>query len=424
MNTTLLLVLLIVILASGHLGCAQGPEESVHPAASPDERARRIHDEAIVIDTHCDTTLRLLDGSWNFMERHERGHMDYPRMREGGLDAAFLAVYMGKQKAEEPGIAVKKAMKQFDCILRLAEANPDRIEIARSAPDIRRIARAGKTALLIGVEGGHIIDNDLDVLRCYHRLGARYMTLTHVFHHDWADSAGFGKDLAPGKGGLTDFGREVVREMNRLGMMVDVSHVSDETFWDVMEVSKAPVIATHSGARAVCPHVRNLSDDMIRALADRGGVVQVVFFNGFLDPEYPRKAGARDEKKKRREEEIRGLYHDDPERMKTALKGLNEEIPMAATPLSLLIDHMDHIIGLVGPDHVGLGSDWDGCWATPEGLEDCSRLPVITGALLERGHNEGDVKKILGGNVLRVMEAVERVAEGREKERNAEKGER
>jgi membrane dipeptidase len=372
--------------------------------------ARRIHAEAIVIDTHSDTPMRMRDPEWNFMERHDSGHMDYPRIREGGLDAVFLAVYMGKQNPEEPGIAVKKALLQIDHIRSAVERNPGELALALTANDIRRIAAEDRVAVLIGVEGGHIIDNSLDVLRCYHRLGVRYMTLTHSFHHDWADSSGIGDEVPGGKGGLTDFGRDVVREMNRLGMMVDISHVSDDTFWHVIETSEAPVLATHSGARAVCDHPRNLNDDMIKALAKNGGAVQVVFFPGFLDPDFTRKNEEAKKKRAPREAEIRERLKDDPDAMRRELRALRLEIPTEGTPLSVLIDHIEHIIRLVGPDHVGLGADWDGVWYLVEGLEDCSKVPAITYELLKRGHSEEVIKKILGGNLLRIMEEVERTA--------------
>ncbi|MFH2002407.1 MAG: dipeptidase [Planctomycetota bacterium] len=374
------------------------------------ERAMRAHAEAWVIDSHSDTALRMLDPGWDFMMRHDDGHMDYPRIREGGLDAVFLAIYMGQQKPEEPGISVEKAVLQFDRILCLVEQNPDRLGLARTAADIRDLAGQGKTAVLIGIEGGHIIDNKLEALRCYHRLGARYMTLTHSFHHDWADSSGIGEPIPEGHGGLTDFGRQVILEMNRIGMMVDISHVSDETFWDVIEQSKAPIIATHSGARAICDHPRNLSDEMIRTLAERGGVVQVVFFPGFLDPDYKKKAEAAKNKCTAREEEIRKTYSDDPLKQKQALRELWREFPVEATPFSVLIDHIEHILQLAGPDHVGLGADWDGVWTMVEGLDDCSKIPLITLELLKRGHSEATVKKILGGNLLRVMEEVDKTA--------------
>ncbi len=411
---TFLAILTVTLMCTGFLVCFAGEGKSL----GLKQRAAKLHAEAIVIDTHSDTALRMLDPAWDFMARHETGHMDYPRIKEGGLDAVFLAVYLGKQKPEEPGIAVKKAMDLFDRILGLAENYPDLIELARTAADIRRISGSGKLALLIGVEGGHLIESNLEVLRCYYRLGARYMTLTHSFHHDWADSAGFRDDLPPLHGGLTDFGRDVIREMNRIGMMVDISHVSDDTFRDGLEVAEAPVSATHAGARGLCPSRRNLTDAMIRSLAAKGGVVQLVFFNGFLDPEYPKKLESAKKKWAAREKAIRKNYGDDGEKMKKALREVRKEIPVEGTPLSLLIDHIDRIVQRVGPDHAGLGADWDGVWSMVDGMEDCSKLPAITYELLKRGYGEEDVKKILGGNLLRVMEEVERTAD-RMKRRSA-----
>lgn len=377
---------------------------------SLEEKARRIHADAIVIDTHSDTTLRMLRPGWNFMERHDYGHMDYPRIREGGLDAVFLAIYMGKQKDEERGIAVRKAAIQFDRIHSLVEGNRDKIELARTAADVRRIAGTGKLAMLIGVEGGHIIDNDLSVLRTYYRSGARYMTLTHTFHHDWADSAGWGDPLAEGIGGLTDFGRDVVREMNRIGMIVDISHVSDDTFYDTIEVSSAPIMASHSACRAICSSPRNLTDDMLRALAARGGVVQIVFYAGYLENGFHQKASQARQMRKNRQEEIRKNYAADPAKMEEALAELRKEKLVDLPPLSLLVDHIEHVIELVGPDHVGLGGDWDGISFTCRGVEDCSGMGNITLELLKRGHGEETVKKVLGGNLLHLMEAVEKKA--------------
>jgi len=374
------------------------------------EKARRIHKEAIVIDSHSDTTMRMLDSGWDFMERHENGHVDYPRIREGGLDGVFLAVYMGEQNKDEPGVAVSKAMILFDKILDTVERNNDRLTLALSADDIKSAESMDKTALLIGVEGGHIINNSLETLRCYYRLGARYMTLTHIFHHDWADSAGLGQPLPPLNGGLTDFGGKVVREMNRLGMMVDISHVSDKTFWDVIEISKAPIVATHSGARALCNHPRNLDDKMIKALAEKGGVVQIVFFPGFLDPDFKRKKEAANKERGGRQEEIKEMYKNDDVKRRKNLDALRKEFPIEGTPISILIDHIEHVIKIAGPDHVGLGADWDGVSLLVEGLEDCSKVPLITLELLKRGHSEEVIKKILGGNLLRVMEETEKVS--------------
>lgn len=369
------------------------------------DKARRLHADAIVIDSHSDTPLRMR-GGWDFMERHNSGHMDYPRIREGGLDAVFLIVYMGKQKEAEPGIAVKKACALFDRIHSLIDANADRLELALTAADVRRAADQDRTAVLIGVEGGHIIDNDLAALRTYYRLGARYMTLTHTFHHDWADSSGYGRPMEPGQGGLTDFGRDVVREMNRLGMIVDVSHVSDETFHDTIETSSAPIMASHSGCRSVCDHPRNLTDDMIRALADRGGVLQIVFFPGYLDPEFEAKADRARRLRANREEEIRSNFKNDPGEIERRLAELKKTRFLEPTPISMVIDHIEHVIDLVGPDHVGLGADWDGVPFMCEGVEDCSQVGNITLELLKRGHDEETIRKVLGGNLLRLMEEV------------------
>ncbi|MBU0756190.1 MAG: dipeptidase [Planctomycetes bacterium] len=393
-------------------GFSEGEDPAVEDDAELEALSRRIHAEAIVIDTHSDTPIRMSDPDWDFMDCHEDGHMDLPRIRKGGLDAVFLVVYMSKQKPEEPGIAVKKALVQIDRIRLLVEKNPRELELAVDAADIRRCAARGKTAILIGIEGGHIIDGRLEVLRCYHRLGARYMTLTHSFHHEWADSSGIHTPLGPGLGGLSPFGHEVVQEMNRLGMMVDVSHISDDAFWAVYETSKAPLIATHSGVRVLSDHPRNLSDEMIQAMAGRGGVVQVVFYPAFLDPDFRTKREQAERKRERKETAIRKENAHRPDLIDQLLGNLSEEIPIENTPVSVLIDHIEHIARLVGADHVGLGADWDGVGFLVEGLEDCSKVPRITFELLKRGFSEKEIKKILGENVLRVMEEVERCAKG------------
>ena len=373
----------------------------------PAERAVRLHAEAVVVDTHSDTPLRMRDPAWDFMERHGDGHMDWPRIREGGLDAVFLAVYMGRRA---PGTAAKEALAIMDRVLGTVERNPDRLALARTVKEIRGNGEAGKTSIVLAVEGGHIMDNDLGVLRCFHRLGARAMTLTHAFHHDWADAAYPKGPAPPGKGGLTAFGREVVREMNRLGMMVDISHVSDDTFWQTLEVSQAPLIATHSGARALCPSPRNLTDDMLRALGAGGGQVQAVFFPGFLDPAYEEKKKRAEERRAAREQELHRRLAGKPEALAEAILRVPEEIPVEGTPLSVLVDHIEHMARLAGPEHVGLGADWDGIPEIVEGMEDCSRLPRLTEALLARGFTDREVRGILGENVLRYMERVEETA--------------
>ncbi len=357
-------------------------------------RARDLHRRAVVIDTHCDTTQRLLNDSWDFGERHAYGHVDLPRLQEGGVRAVFFAVYA--PDSPEPGVAVAAARTQLakfrDLTLRYAPS----VALARTAADVGEAQAKSRVAVLIGIEGGHLIDDSLEILREYHDQGATYLTLTHAEHNHWADSAGVHEPLLPRHGGLTEFGREVVRELNRLGVMVDVSHVSDDTFWDVLETSVAPVIASHSSCRSVAPHRRNLSDEMIRAVAAGGGTVQINFAALFVDPGFP----ALDPEAAQRSW-ARWWTHGD---------GADEPVTNHVTPLSRLVDHFDHAIQLVGPGHVGIGSDFDGTLVLPRGMEDCSKLPYLTAALLERGHGEEEVAKVLGANVLRVMETCQRLA--------------
>jgi membrane dipeptidase len=347
------------------------------------EQARALHQRAIVIDTHCDTTQRLLDSTWDIGRRDARGHLDIPRMREGGVGGVFFAVYV--RGPVQPGEGVRRAREQIARIKEVVSQEERDLVLARSAEDIRAAHAHDRIAIVIAIEGGYLIEDSFDVLREYHGAGAAYLTLTHSFHTSWADSSGVHEPLEPLHGGLTDFGREVIRELNQLGMMVDVSHVSDDTFRDVMDISRAPVVATHSSCRAVAPHRRNLADDMIRAIAQSGGVVQINFASAFIDPNYP---------------EV------DPQAIAAYRReGGALPAPFAdhITPLSVLVDHFDHALQLVGPEHVGIGSDFDGVLAVPSGMEDCSRLPCLTAMLLERGYSEDDLLKVLGENVLRVM---------------------
>jgi len=348
-------------------------------------RAIALHREAVVIDTHCDTTQRLADPAWSIIRRDRYGHVDLPRLREGGVDALFLAAYA--PELEQPGDGISAAIAQIARIHDAAARHADQITLARSAFDVRAAKEAGKVALLVAVEGGHLIENSIDVLRDYHDRGAMYLTLTHSFHTNWADSSGVRDDLAPRHGGLTDFGKEVVRELNRLGMMVDVSHASDATFWDVLETSSAPVIASHSSCRAVAPHRRNLSDEMIRAIAEKDGIVQINFALHFVDRAAP------------------PLSEDAIKRWLGAGGVLREPVTDHVTPLSVLVDHFDHAMQLVGPKHVGIGSDFDGVPALPTGMEHCGKLPHITAALFARGYTETQVRPMLGENVLRVLDA-------------------
>lgn len=354
------------------------------------DRARELHRRSIVIDTHVDTTQRLIEPDFDMASRNALGHLDIPRLRDGGVDAVFFAVYAGGPI--EPGDGAPIVREQMNRLRRMSEANAGALALCRTASDVREAKRSGRIALLMAIEGGYLLDDSIERLREYAEAGATYLTLTHSFHTSWCDSAGVHEDLPPRHHGLTDFGREVVRELNRLGMMVDVSHVSDEAFWQVLETAAAPVVATHSSCRAVSPHRRNLTDDMMRAVARSGGVVQINFSAAFVDPTYPKVDPVA---RKRWQHE--GRLHGEP---------FSDHV----TPLRVLVDHFDHALRVVGPRHAGIGTDFDGVPQLPEGMEDCSRLPWLTAELLRRGWSEEDLVHVLGGNVLRVMEACAEVA--------------
>jgi len=376
-------------------------------AETLDERAARVHAEAYVLDTHVDTTPKFENPGFDITERRETGHVDLPRLREGGYDAIFWSIYMGRTPGD--GLAAKRAARRIDAVHELGRKHPAAFAIATTADEIRAAADAGKIACLMGIEGGHIIEGELAALRMFHKLGCRYMSLTHSFNTMLADSSGTGQTIEPEHGGLSPLGRQVVREMNRLGMMIDVSHVSDDTFWDIIEETEAPIIASHSSVRAVANHPRNMSDRMIRALAENGGVVQINFYPGYIDPELVEQGKALRPKL----DEIAKKYADEPEKATAARRQAYAEMRgqrQGGSPATWVIEHIEHVIELVGPDHVGLGADWDGVPEMPEGLEDVSKLPWITRQLLRRGHSEDTVKKVLGGNLLRVMEEVEAVA--------------
>jgi membrane dipeptidase len=342
-----------------------------------------------------------------------RTHTDLRRMKAGGVDGEFFAIYVGadfiNKKAAEGGGAARRALDMIDAVYRQVERHPESLEMAYTVADIRRISKKGKIAALMGIEGGHAIENSLRALRMFYRLGIRYMTLTHSNTNDWADSSGdITNPNVRHHNGLTDFGREVVGEMNRLGMMIDISHVSDKTFYDVIEATRAPVIASHSSVRALSSHPRNMDDDMLKAIAKNGGVVMVNFFDVFLDQrkfEFEKRSSAQ---KGMLEKQFPG----DARRVEEELNKWRAANAPAKTPLSVLMDHFEHIIKVAGIDHAGIGSDFDGVPFTglPEGMEDISKLPNITLELMKRGYSDADIKKVLGENLLRVMSEGERVA--------------
>ena len=364
-------------------------------------RAREINQRALVFDGHCDTVMRILDKDVDIGVRSTEGHVDIPRAREGGLNVQVFAMWI--EPDFWPHRAAFRTLQYTDAMFRTLKKHSEKLGLALTVKDARRLVKAGKLAVFLGIEGGHAIEDSLATLRMFHRLGVRVMTLTWWNNTSWADGSGD----KPEHHGLTDFGKQVVREMNRLGMVVDVSHVSDDTFFDVLEVTTKPVIASHSCVRAICPHHRNLSDQMLKALAKNGGVIGINYYLGFLDPEVNRQEEARWKALEPKLEKLNQKYKND---RKTLLEKRRElyssyQRKSAKVPIDRLIDHIDHAVKVAGVDHVGLGSDFDGCSITPEGLNDISDLPLITEKLLERGYSQKDIEKILGGNLLRVFEA-------------------
>jgi membrane dipeptidase len=378
-------------------------------------KALAIQNSAVVIDTHADTPQRFLDDNFDIgsTDPKDIGHVSLDKARRGNLGAEFFSIWV--DPSTNQGRFAKHTFDLIDSVYEQAARHPDRMMMAYSVADIERAHKEHKLAALMGIEGGHSIENDIHLLRDYYRLGVRYMTLSWSNTNEWADSSG---DIDDPKiehhNGLTDFGKQVVLEMNRMGMMVDISHVADKTFWDAIATTKAPVIASHSSARALVDAPRNMTDDMLRAVAKNGGVVQVNFFNGFDDADF-RKAMLAEAK------DQAAAVQQYVDQMKAQGKTVNyvdedriEREWMAKIPrppLKSLIDHIDHIVKVAGIDHVGLGSDFDGVsGATPQGIDSAADLPKITQALLDRGYSAADIKKILGENLLRVFRGVERVS--------------
>jgi membrane dipeptidase len=407
--------LLVLVLLSS-LAAAQTTASPSNPSGpTVSKRALEIQNSAIVVDTHADTPQRFLDEGFDIgsTDPNDVGHISLDKAKRGNLGAEFFSIWVDPETNQ--GHFAKHTFDLIDSVYEQAARHPDRMMMAFSVADIERAHKEHKLAACMGIEGGHSIENDIHLLRDYYRLGVRYMTLSWSNTNEWADSSG---DIDDPKiqhhNGLTDFGKQVVLEMNRLGMMVDISHVADKTFWDAIATTKAPVIASHSSARALDDAPRNMTDDMLRAVAKNGGVVDVNFFSGFDDQDFWNAAKAQAKDKAAAEQK----YIDD---MKAQGKEVNyieldridrewtAKIPRP--PFKVLIDHIDHIAKIAGVDHVGLGSDFDGVsGATPQGMDSAADLPKITQALLDRGYSAEDIKKILGGNLLRVFGEVERVS--------------
>jgi membrane dipeptidase len=385
------------------------------PAQTVTHQARAIHNSAIVVDTHADTPQRFLYENFDIgnSDPKDIGHISLDKARAGNLGAEFFSIWADPETTS--GHFAKSTFDMIDSVYEQAARHADRMIMAFSVADIERAHKEKKLAALMGIEGGHSIENDLHLLRDYYRLGVRYMTLSWSNTNEWADSSG---DINDPKirhhDGLTDFGKQVVLDMNRLGMMVDISHVADKTFFDAIAATKAPVIASHSSARALANHPRNMTDDMLRAVAKNGGVVQANFYSAFIDENYRKAADAQQQETdaavaahlaelKAAGKSITYLDKDQIERKWAA------KIPRP--PFTSLIDHIDHIAKVAGVDHVGLGSDFDGVsGAMPEGIDSAADLPKITQALMDRGYSEKDIHKILGGNLLRVFGDVERIS--------------
>src|SRR5579864_4975514 len=379
--------------------------------------ARRIHDSAIVIDTHADTPQRFVDENFDIgtITPISEGNVDLQKARQGNLGAEFFSIWVDPQTSA--GHYTQRALDLIDSVYQQAARHPDQMVMAFSAEDIVR-ARTGphkRLAALMGVEGGHAMQGDIRVLRDFYRLGARYMTLTWSNTNQLGDSSGDINDpKVQHHNGLTPFGKQVELEMNRLGMMVDISHVADKTFWDAIATTKAPVIASHSSARALVNAPRDMTDDMLRAVAKNGGVVQVNFFNGFDDESFRK---ALEAESKDQAAAIQKFIDDQKAQGKPVdyvqVDRIEREwmAKIPRPPLSSLIDHIDHIAKVAGVDHVGLGSDFDGVsGATPQGIDSAADLPKITQALLDRGYSAADIHKILGENLMRVFRDVERVS--------------
>lgn len=373
------------------------------------QRALQIHRRAIVIDTHNDVTTPMTNDDFDLSGAPPVPYRtNIERMKKGGLTAEFFSLYVKPWYVEHGG-AARRTLDMIDSVYRAVERHPRDLMFATSVADIRRAKRQGKIAALMGIEGGHAIEDSLPALREFYRLGVRYMTLTWNNTNNWGD-AGRGEKK---HNGLSEFGKEIVREMNRLGMLIDVSHVSDKTMSDALDVSKAPIIASHSSARAISNVPRNIPDDLLKRIAKNGGVVHVNFYSVFVDTQTVSPQSAeRDRRLKAQQDAIDEKYKNDPERRAEESDKLEAANPLPPLPISKLIDHIDHIVKVAGIDHVGIGADFDGANDMPEGAQDVSMLPNITYELLKRGYSERDIRKILGENFLRAFAEAERVARG------------
>lgn len=394
------LLILSLTLISPVLGAERTPAEV-------EKIAQQVLAHAIIIDTHADTPQMMLDEGYDVADPNSPYMISIPKMRQGHMGAEFMSIWVDTDWPRQD--LIHRALDLIDAVNTQVALHSNSLELARTADDIERIHRKNKIAFLMGVEGGHIIEDDLRMLDVFYALGVRYMTLTHTKNTEWADSSGD----KPRWNGLTDFGRQVVERMNRLGIMVDISHVSDQTFYDAVSDSKAPLIASHSSCRALCDAPRDMTDDMIRALAKNGGVMDINYYAAFLDPEFARAHHQVSDKMDAAVKAARDRLAGEGKHLSYAQEVAIEHKFEADIPLpdyTRIVDHIDHAVKVGGVDHVGLGSDFDGVDSIPRGMEDASKIPNLVREMARRGYSAEDMEKILGGNVLRVMRQVEEIA--------------
>lgn len=378
------------------------------PCAVHAQDYQKVHSKATVVDSHNDIISKSIDMGVS-MDNDLRGktHSDLARFKQGGVDVQFFSVWCDGTK-ENP---YRWANREMDTLYAVAARNPDKIVIVKSVKELKKTVKQGKMAAMFGVEGGHMIENDLSKIDSIYARGARYMTLTWNNSSNWATSAmdetGKKDSLDKTHKGLTDFGKEVVRHMNKLGIMVDISHTGEQTFWDAIHTSTKPVIASHSNAYALCPSFRNLKDDQIKAIGENGGVIQLNFYSAFVDSGFKAKETVFVRQRRREIDSLKRTGLSAEQATIVISEKYAADMKTARPPLSMLLDHLDYIVKLIGVDHVGLGSDFDGISYAPQQLDDVTSYPLITKALLERGYSKKDVTKIMGGNILRVLSANE-----------------
>ncbi|HUU51548.1 MAG TPA: dipeptidase [Candidatus Heimdallarchaeota archaeon] len=411
-SNKIFLITILLVFVFGMMFCTSQQTE-----ADLATKVSELHDKVLTVDTHADTPSRLLSGDWDIGERHEStgrraSKIDLPRMAEGGLDAEFFAVFVGQGARTPEGYAAAKerAYRVLDAIHKMCEDYPELVALATTPEDAYKIENEGKRAAFIGMENGYPIGRDLSLIEKYYNRGVRYITLCHSGDNDICDSST--DQGGPEDNGLLEFGKEVVAECNRLGIMVDISHASEKSFFDIVETTKAPIIASHSSARALCDHPRNLTDEQLKALAENGGVIQICFVSSFVKEQPPNPERDAAIEALREKYGSRRDIQDEAARAKAMeeYQEVYEKYPGEKTTLQELVDHIDHVVELIGVDHVGIGTDFDGGGGV-EGCNDVSEMPNITEELLRRGYSEEEIQKIWGGNIMRVFSRVIEVSE-------------